>query len=68
MTSSRVADLRDATPTGGAKQQVFSSDRNRFVVLDLKTMSSHRSAQPASVITVNKSLSAKLSPAFTRAE
>jgi len=44
MTSSRVADLRDPTPTGGAKQQVFSSDRKRFIVLRVKTMSSHHRA------------------------
>jgi hypothetical protein len=68
MTSSRVADLRDATPPGRAKQQVLSSDRNRFIVLEVKTMSSERSPQPGSVITANKSLSAKLLPAFTRAE
>jgi hypothetical protein len=27
-------------PTGGAKQQVFSSDRKRFIVLQVKTISS----------------------------
>src|SRR5262249_47722481 len=45
MTSSRVVDQRDPTPTGGAKQQVFSSDRKRFIVLQVKTMSAlHRAA------------------------
>jgi hypothetical protein len=66
MTSSRVADLRAATPTGGAKQRAFLTP-DRLIGLEVKTMSSYRSAQPASVITANKSLSAKLSPAFTRA-
>jgi hypothetical protein len=68
LTSSREADLRNATPTAEAEQQVFSSDRKRFIALPVKMMLSQRSGQTASVIAPNKSRSAKLSPAFTRRE